>query len=73
MSLSLAVCVLTLCAWGLQNGLANYPYIGGVVGPTNSRVNGNDLGDSSNVLYVAGVSEGASRPARVPPLPATVG
>ncbi|RDX42404.1 hypothetical protein OH76DRAFT_104003 [Lentinus brumalis] len=65
-ALSVTICPQTTTnAFDIQtlNGLANYPYIGGVVGPTNSRVNGNDLGDSSNVLYVAGVSEAPYGPA----------
>ncbi|KAI0694093.1 hypothetical protein C8T65DRAFT_58463 [Cerioporus squamosus] len=62
-ALSVTICPQTTTnAFDIQalNGLSNYPYIGGVVGPTN---NGNNIGDNYNVLYVAGVSEAPYGPA----------
>ena len=43
---------------GMQNGFANYPYLGSVVGPVGTT---NDLGDSYNYNYIQAVQEGTSR------------
>ena len=43
---------------GMQNGFANYPYLGSVVGPVGTS---NDLGDSYNYNYIQAVPEGTSK------------
>ena len=51
----------------MQNGFANYPYLGSVVGPVGTS---NDLGDSYNYNYIQAVPEGTSKSVtHRPPVP----